>query len=931
MRYREAKAIVHQALDLPIEQRHGFIDRCCEDDEPLRQEALWLLQTMEDADRFLEDDPLRQAEPEANEVVKVSTPRDYRIVRRLGEGGHGVVFLAERSDGRLRQLVALKLLNFAGQLSPSATARFLDEGRILARLNHPYIAHLVDGGALPDGRPFLAMEFVDGTPVTSYCDHHALDVDQRVRLFLKICAATSYAHQQLVIHRDLKPGNILVTQDGKPKLLDFGIARLLTTDEDVAAPITDHGRRLLTLVYASPEQIRGESLTTASDIYSLGVLLYELLTGATPFIKGVDDLELTRTICESEPERPSRRSGRTRTSVTRTGADTRSDGLLRWSTGRRWISSDLDAITLKALRKRPEERYGSVHELADDLKRYLTNRPVRAKKGRFVYYAHRYLQRNRWTVAASATFAAMVVGFAFNLQSQLERTKLERDKAQQLASFITGLFDKADPSQSRGESITVRELLDRGARELSGKQDIDPRLKASLLSSIGAAYTGLGLPKASLPLLTAASELERQPVERARTLRLLADANSADGNYMEAIVQYQRALDVLRTTTEAPEDLVLQIELETIHNRVQLANSPLDPLIAELKHKIRALESRANPPKDMLLQAYGTLGSAYNSSGNYPAAAAALGKAVPLSVEVYGALTPSTLAMRRCYAQAMVYLEPAKAVPLFESLASDYARMVGDAKTMLRASILGDLAVSLQRVGQDERSAAVTSAARDMARSVAAPTDRYYLHLTINLASQLNRLGREDEAVALLREILPALAERAHAGIDRLIYAHALASLGIALQDRDEVEAARAFAMAEQTLGADGPAGYFNVHEGILYRLTEARLKLKRYEEAESSLRRLKALEKKMHPGKPALRSRILEVDLMMAYGRYKDAEALSGEGLVIARTAEGECSTSAIRLRQQLDAALKHQGSAIPSEHAPDCSSGPKTAHDTA
>ncbi|MEE4331376.1 MAG: serine/threonine-protein kinase, partial [Wenzhouxiangella sp.] len=283
-RYRRAKAIANLALDLPVAERGARVHAECAGDEALREEVQWLIDAAEDAsddqvpERFQES-----AQRALKEVsLNVPLPRDYRLVRRLNEGGMGVVYLAERTDGDLRQRVALKLLHLTTEPDAAQARRFATERQILSRLSHPNIAHLIDGGLTADGRPFLATDYVDGERIDHWCQRHRCDVGQRLELFLKVLSAVDYAHRHMVIHRDLKPSNILVTGEGEPKLLDFGIARLLDRP-DASDPKTDGDGQAMTLAYASPEQIRGEGLSAATDVYSLGVLLYELLTGARPF------------------------------------------------------------------------------------------------------------------------------------------------------------------------------------------------------------------------------------------------------------------------------------------------------------------------------------------------------------------------------------------------------------------------------------------------------------------------------------------------------------------------------------------------------------------------------------------------------------------------------------------------------------------------
>jgi eukaryotic-like serine/threonine-protein kinase len=376
---------------VPVE-RATFLEHACEGDPALRAEVESLLKAHEQSHGFLEAIqssvvPRALAElPDESETG--CTIGAYRVVREIGRGGMGVVYLAERADGQFEQRVALKLVRGGLHFGPYLH-RFLRERRILARLQHPGIAGLLDGGVTQDGRPFLVMEYVEGAPLTSHCDRNALGIEARLRLFADACAAVQYAHRHLVVHRDLKPANILVTADGRVKLLDFGIARLLEQDlTDVASTTSEFGFRVMTPEYAAPEQVSGDAITTATDVYALGAVLYELLSGHRPHRFARRTVEEIACILRFEPpRRPSARvddvdedhggehgagSAAERIAMVRA---TTTDHL------RRRLRGDLDAIILTALRTEPERRYASAQALIDDIARYLSGLPVSARKG----------------------------------------------------------------------------------------------------------------------------------------------------------------------------------------------------------------------------------------------------------------------------------------------------------------------------------------------------------------------------------------------------------------------------------------------------------------------------------------------------------------------------------------------------------------------
>jgi serine/threonine protein kinase/Tol biopolymer transport system component len=417
-RWRAIREVLLGALELAPPERSAYLDRACATDQALRREVESLLTSSDEArSSFLESPPLAHlALAEALETEDSMAGHRlgvYQIVRRVGQGGMGAVFLAVRADGEFRQQVAIKLVP-PGLDSGELLDRFRVERQMLAGLDHPNIVKLLDGGSTPERVPYLVMDYVEGSPIDEYCDNHKLPIQERLQLFGKVCQAVEYAHQKLVIHRDLKPRNILVTAGGVPKLLDFGIAKVL--EPKAGTPLATHtGTRFMTPAYASPEQVRGRSVTPATDIYSLGVVLYELLTGHRPYrVKGHTPTEMERAICEQEPEAPS-------TAVSRVETETASDGttvtknpelVSQTREGqpeklRRRLRGDLDNIVLKALQKEPERRYGSVQELAQDIERHLNCLPVTARAPSLAYRASKFVQRHK--IEAGAALAAIIV------------------------------------------------------------------------------------------------------------------------------------------------------------------------------------------------------------------------------------------------------------------------------------------------------------------------------------------------------------------------------------------------------------------------------------------------------------------------------------------------------------------------------------------
>ena len=446
-RWERLKEIVAEAAGLPLAARADYLDHACAGDTGLRQEVETLLQY--DSPGFLEVD----AAP--------SRLGPYRILREIGRGGMGAVYEAERDDGEFHQRVAIKVIK-RGMDTDAILRRFFTERQILARLRHPNITRLLDGGTFA-GRPYFVMEFVEGLPIAAYCWKTNATLDARIHLFLAVCDAVEHAHRNLILHRDIKAGNILVDSDGSPKLLDFGIAKLL--DEDGAAELTSTGMRPLTPQSASPEQVRGEVLTTASDVYSLGLLLYELMAGKPPYRAGESDpAAVARAICEQTPPKPS--------------------SLAAPADAKR-LRGDLDNIILKALEKDPAARYPRAADLAGDLRRYLEGLPVQARAGGAVYRARKFIARHRGAVAAATLFVGALAASTGYAVYQERRADRRFDDLRQLAgSFLFEIHDAIAPlpgSTAARELVVKRALqyLDSMAREASG----DVSLKRELAES----------------------------------------------------------------------------------------------------------------------------------------------------------------------------------------------------------------------------------------------------------------------------------------------------------------------------------------------------------------------------------------------------------------------------------------------------------------
>ncbi|MBR9988387.1 MAG: serine/threonine protein kinase [Gemmatimonadetes bacterium] len=481
-RWGAIQSLFFAAANIDDDARDAFLADACPNDEALRHEVAALLRaeqrSHDSASTFISDLIAAVADDLVDDsgVSRVGERAGpYRLLRELGHGGMGSVYLAERADAEYHSVVAIKFVRGA-LAAPDLERRFRAERQILADLTHPGIAWLLDAGTLPDGTPFLVMEYIDGEPIDAWCDRRELGLRGRIALFCEVCAAVQYAHQALVIHRDLKPSNILVTADGTPKLVDFGIAKLIA-GPDLEATAT---LRMLTPTYAAPEQVRGGRIAVATDVYALGGVLYRLITGRPANdVTGGSPTDIERRICELDAPRPSAATV----------------GLaMGW---RRRLQGDLDTITQKALHKDPERRYATVDQFVEDLRRHTDGLPVRARADTLRYRTGKFVRRHRRAVAATVGVVlgvgALTGFYMTDLAHERDRAQLEAAKASEISEFLSALFQQSDPRIARGQDVTARELLDRGAarvdRELTGQ----PAVQATLLGVMSRVYHGLGV------------------------------------------------------------------------------------------------------------------------------------------------------------------------------------------------------------------------------------------------------------------------------------------------------------------------------------------------------------------------------------------------------------------------------------------------------
>jgi serine/threonine-protein kinase len=564
-RFQQVKHLFEAALDAAPTDLHGYLQHAAPGDPDLQAEVLALLEVHARTGATLTPPTVLGALPDPDWAVdRVGTRMGaYQVGRQIGTGGMGTVYEAIRADAEFEKRAAIKFLR-RGMASDLALRRFRYERQILAHLNHPNIAVLLDGGAASDGQPYFVMEYVDGTPITQWSDAHRLDVRQRLVLFLQVCAAVQHAHQNLVVHRDLKPGNILVTGDGTVKLLDFGIARLLREEEGPEQlPATQGGARVFTPEYAAPEQVRGLAVHTAADVYALGVLLFELLTGHRPFaLHGKLIAEIEQIVCTAPPPRPSTVLDRTRWQIL--GA--RSERHLRSR-----LEGDLDAIVLMALRKEPARRYGSADQLARDVRAHLDGIPVIARPDGIGYRARKFLARRRIETSAAVLLVATLIGGMVATARQARAAEYARARATQIRDFLTTMLGSADPG-ALGRDVTVREVLDSAAVRVDSLGNT-PDLEADLHDVIGDTYLGLGEYESARDQFTRAVQLRHRTTPEGD--RATAQSLTKLSNSYESLAEYATADSVL---SEA--DAILQ------H-----VASPNDPFRVTLLRSRSALQS----------------------------------------------------------------------------------------------------------------------------------------------------------------------------------------------------------------------------------------------------------------------------------------------------------------------------------------------------
>lgn len=764
-RWNRIDRLLEDVLDLPAEERSAYLCEACGDDHALRDELERLLAADSKNVSFLESPPV--AGPwmapgavleEVGEIGARVGP--YRLLAPIGMGGMGLVYLAERDDEHFEQRVAVKLLR-RGFASSEAVERFRRERQALAHLQHPNIARLYDGGTTEDHRPYLVIEHVRGLPLDAYCDTRRLGVEARLRLFVEVCSAVEHAHRHLLVHRDLKPANILVGEDGRPKLLDFGIAKDLAGVASERVTLT--GERAMTPSYASPEQVRGETVTTATDVYSLGVILYQLLSGRSPYrLASAASFELERAICEQEPEAASaalRRPGAVPSPVEL--AELRGVGP-RTLAGQ--LQGDLDAIVAKALRKEPARRYGSVDQLAQDIELHLAGKPVGAQRDTVVYRCRKFLARHRYAAAAAAVVVCVLAALLVALVANTRQTRRERDKAEQTMRFLVGTISQWDPYQGGKSDGAARALLEQAAERFLADSPHRPEVRVPLLTAIGRVYLGLGLPDRVESLLVRAEEgLDERSAEHQRLAADLLDLRSQfaqqQGHYAEAAELAATAVTLRRKV--GGDDLALAASLRQA-GLMRLDLGRLAEAESDFREALGLAQQSGPAGTEGVAAALGDLAVLERSRGNLEPARELLDQSLEALSRAHGAESVQ-VAVALCL-QSNLYVDLRRGAEA-EAMVQRALRIMDARLDPDHPDRLGCLTgLALARNAQDDFEGATAAFRRslDGLRRRLGPDHPTTLAQALNLGALLARGGQRDEAASLLeaglataRQVLP--------------------------------------------------------------------------------------------------------------------------------------------------------------------------------
>jgi len=794
-RWSEVKNLFQQALEHKAEERADFIREATGDDTTLRFELESLLSSHDAAGTFLSGPPgaaaaeLLADDLDAPLVGKRLGP--YRVLRRVGRGGTGSVYLAVRDDDEFQQRVAVKVIR-RGMASDEMLHRFRSERQILASIDHPNIARLLDGGSTEDGLPYFVMEYIEGEPLHHYCDNNRLSLRQRVELVRSVCDAVHLAHQNLVVHRDLKPGNILVTADGTPKLLDFGIAKLLNPElsSDNHEP-TILELRVMTPEYASPEQMQGKTVTTATDVYSLGVLLFEVLTGHRPYsLSSLPLPEMEIVVCTTEPDRPSEvvvvpaeergRDGGVREITADSVAHARNSTPDRL---RRDLAGDLDNIVLKALRKEPPRRYSSIEKLAEDLSNHLSGRPVEARPDTFGYRASKFVLRHRVPTAIAATALFFGVLFTLTIFAQSRRVAAERDRAEQAAAkavavsaFLQEVMAAADPIEGIGREVSVLDAVVDAVPRIDASFQGQPEIEGTVRHTIGQTFARLGRFDEAEEQLRLALTIRRQLFgndheEIADTLNMLGEVRYDRGDMDGAERLYDEAL-AMRQRVFGPQHAAVASTLDNLGNVYQDRD---DTAAAEEAYRGALAMRRVvlGPDHEDVASSLNNVATVLHDRREYAAAEEMYAESLAISRRALGENHPDVATALNNVAVLLHdegKLEEAE--PVYRDALAITRRTLGDQHPGLVVGI-GNLAQLLIEMKEYDEAEALLRESLAIARSAWGEDDLQVAHAHRALGGLEVERDRPAEAVAHLELALEILQNKLPTDHPEVVYAQA--------------------------------------------------------------------------------------------------------------------------------------------------------------
>lgn len=752
-RWKRLDDLLAQALQQPADQREAWVAGICSDDPELETDLLELLEYDSEATGGLASSIATAAARLSKSLIGTSVG-SYRITDRIAEGGMGVVYTGQREGADFDQRVAIKIMH-SHKFDEVADARFVAERRILASLNHPNIARLIDGGMTTDGLPYIVMEYIDGENIAGYCARHKLDNERIIRLVIEVCGALQYAHNQLIIHRDIKPSNILVEASGAPRLLDFGIAKLLEQDGSDGEQ-TRPEWRAITPLYASPEQIGNQPVSTAADVYGVGLLLYRLLTGRLPYTPTSDHPhDVENAILSMPAEAPS-------SAVTHADSTATAQWIQRQ---KKALRGDLDTILLTALRKEPERRYATVDALAEDLDRYLEHLPIRARGDTFGYRVNKFVARHRLPVALTGLLVASAIGLTTFYTARLNA---EREVAEQTAGFLTGLFEDSNPYRRSREGLTVSALVATAADKVQSDGTLAPLVRGRLLRTIAVVYNNLGDTERAEPLIQEALSLFQAETAHADQFGALLTASEMrlnQGRYKDGLVA---TADARRLAEEEFGERSLQVasaasQAAYLHYRL----GDYDALYEEAALALDIRESLLPESAYAIARSHHTLSTYYQVTG-----------------------------------------DPAKAVEHLEI--SLQIKAAHDSQELGRAVSLQNLGILQTDLGNFSAAVEHYREAIDIRRRASGEADPYLPHVLYALAHTTGKLGHFGEAHRLFTEQLAlqiSLTSETHDTVAYALNGHGdlLANMGAtALADKAFTRALEIYTLN------DKPAGHFD-------------------------------------------------------------------------------------------------------------------------